>query len=230
MWVSTTLRALLDRGTVLPAAAATLEARELWRRALPQPKARPAQARILYEAYREGRVFGGAGVSRDRLLLRWLLRKGECEHSAAEVARASEIVSRERLHAEVLPIVACGGAPRHSSLRGVCISVPWGSRPQLFHRASRTFFRRHFRNGTSRRRVVFLARIVEPATYGAAKRPPYPLASTARCCSAPLAIVRSTCTFLREARLAVAVRPKSELRGGDNADAAVLVELAPARG
>ena len=214
--------ALLERGAVLSAAASTLreEATACGLLIADDPT---AQARILYQAYERG------AYSEDRAfrMMAYVFagyRAEEVRRFAAEVARATGL--RDRMHREVLPIVAW------ASRRGVLRYVVSASHAVVVESSIEQMglpIDGIFAMAQIEEQGRFSARIVEPATYGAGKT----AALSARVQGKALLGAFGDSGFdlhlLRAARLAVAVRPKPELRARA-AECSGLVELAPLAG
>ena len=197
--------ALLERGAILPAVAPTLKG-EAAALGLPVAEDPSAQARLLYEAYAVGayseeRAFrmmacAFAGYSEE-----------EVRTFAAEIARGSGL--RDRLHAEVLPIVAWAarrGIPRYVVSASHAVVVA-SSIEQVGLPVDGIFAMAQVEEEGR-----FLARIVEPATYGAGKTAALFAGIRGKTLLGAFGDSAFDLHLLREARLAVAVRPKPELR------------------
>jgi phosphatidylglycerophosphatase C len=214
--------ALLDRGAVLPAALSMLRD-EATSAGLPLAEDATAQARILYQAYERGayseeRAFrtmacGFAGY-----------RKEEVRAFAAGVAGATRL--RARLHAEVLPILAW------ASRRGVLRYIVSASHAVVVASSIEQMglsIDGIFAMSQAEEEGVLLARLIEPATYGAGKTAALYAGIGDKTLLGAFGDSAFDLHLLREARLAVAVRPKPELRARA-AECSGLVELAPAPG
>jgi phosphatidylglycerophosphatase C len=211
--------ALLAQNLLRPASAAML-ASEAAAAGLPRAGDPTAQARILYEAYQRG------AYHEDRAfrMMAWAFagfRVEEVRAFAAEVASAARLA--DRLHAEILPVVAW------ASQREVPSFVVSASHAIVVERClelvglpiSGVFAMRQAREGD-----MLLPRIEEPATYGAGKTAALRQRVGEKILLGAFGDSAFDLHLLREARLAVAVRPKPELsRAG--AECIGLVELAP---
>ena len=214
--------ALLEGGVVLPAAASTLR-EEATACGLPLAADPTAQARVLYQAYAQG------AYSEDRAFRMMAYafagyRAEEVRRFAAEVARTRGL--RDRLHREVLPIVAW------ASRRGVLRYVVSASHAVVVESAIEQMglpIDGIFAMAQVEEEGRFSARIVEPATYGAGKTAALSAGVRGKALLGAFGDSGFDLHLLRAARLAVAVRPKPELRARA-AECSGLVELAPLPG
>ena len=210
--------ALLAKRAISPVAASTLrdEARS---EGLPLADDPTAQARVLYEAYQRG------AYHEDRAfrMMAWAFagyREGEVRTFAAEVAVATAL--QARLHSEILPVIVWAarlGVPRYVVSASHAIVV------QSAIDVLGLPIDGVFAMSQASEDGVLVAHIVEPATYGPGKT----AALRARVADKTLLGAFGDSAFdlhlLHEARLAVAVRPKVELRARA-AECRGLVELA----
>jgi len=212
--------ALLDRSAILPAAASTL-CDEAAASNLPAAESPTAQARILYEAYERG-AYAEERAFRMMAYAFAGHRAEEVRTFAAEVARATGL--RDRLHAEVLPILAW--AERRGVLRYVVSAshaVVVASCVEQMGLPIDGIFAMSQAEQDGR----FLAHIVEPVTYGAGKTAALTAGVRGKALLGAFGDSGFDLHLLREARLAVAVRPKPELRARA-AECTGLVELVSA--
>ena len=212
--------ALLERGAILPAAGSTLRD-EAAASNLPAAASPTAQARILYEAYERG-AYSEEGAFR---MMAYAFA-GRCAEEvrafAAEVARAKGL--RDRLHAEVLPVL--GWASRRGVLRYVVSAshaVVVASCVEQLGLPIDGIFAMSQAEEEGR----FSAHILEPVTYGAGKTAALTAGVRGKALLGAFGDSGFDLHLLCEARLAVAVRPKPELRARAS-ECSGLVELVPA--
>jgi phosphoserine phosphatase len=212
--------ALLEKEAILPAAGSMLrdEAAEC---GLPSAQNPTAQARILYEAYARD------AYPEDRAFLMMACafagyREDEVRSFAAGVAAATGLEAR--VHAEVLPIIAWAarrGVPRyvvsasHALVVKSCIERLGLPIDGVFAMSQ----------AAEQGRLV--ARIEPPVTYGAGKTEALRAGAASKTLLGAFGDSAFDLHLLREAQLAVAVRPKAGLRSRA-AECTGLVELAPA--
>jgi phosphatidylglycerophosphatase C len=213
--------ALLERGAIMPAAAPTLRD-EASSSNLPLARDPTAQARILYEAYQRG------AYSEERAfrMMAWAFagyRTDEVRTFAKEVARATGL--GDRMHAEILPIVAW--AARRGVLRYVVsashVEVVASSIEQMGLPIDGIFA---MSQAEEEGRLV--ARIVEPATYGAGKTAALSAGARGKTLLGAFGDSAFDLHLLKQAPFGVAVRPKPELRA--HAAECGLVEIVRAPG
>jgi phosphatidylglycerophosphatase C len=213
--------ALLERGAILPAAAATLRD-EAAASGLPVAETPTAQARVLYDAYLRG-AYSEERAFRMMACAFAGYREEEVRTFAAGVAHTTRL--RDRMHAEILPIVAW------ASRRGVLRYVVSASHAVVVASSIEQMglgMDGLFAMSQAERDSRFLPSIVEPATYGAGKTAALFAGVRAKLLLGAFGDSAFDLHLLREARLAVAVRPKPELRARAT-ECAGLVELAQAR-
>jgi phosphoserine phosphatase len=196
---------LLEQGRVLPAASSALRV-EAASAGLPLVDDPTEQARTLYDAY----LRGAYHEDRAFRMMAWVFagyREGEVRTFAAEVATQSSL--RSRLHPEVLPIVAWAkrrGVPRyvvsasHAIIVESCIAELGLAIDGVFAMTQ------------ARTDGVLAARVEEPATYGAGKTAALNAGAGGKLLLGAFGDSAFDLHLLAEARLAVAVRPKPELR------------------
>jgi phosphatidylglycerophosphatase C len=213
--------ALLERGAILPNVASALRD-EASSSNLPLAQSATAQARILYEAYQRG-VYSEERAFR---MMAWAFagyRADEVRTFAAEVARTTGL--RDRMHAEILPIVAW------AERRGVLRYVVSASHAEVVASSIEQMglpIDGIFAMSQPEEEGLLLARVVEPATYGAGKTAALSAGVRGKTLLAAFGDSAFDLHLLCEARFAVAVRPKPGLRARA-AECSGLVELAPAR-
>ena len=212
--------ALLAQGAILPAALTTLRD-EAASAGLPLADDPTAQARILYEAYARG-AYPEENAFRVMACAFAGYREEAVRRFAADVAGATGLPAR--LHSELTPIVTWAARQRipryvvsasHAIVVKSCIELlglPIGGT---------------FAMSQAEQNGVLVARLHEPVTYGAGKTEALCAGVAGKMLLGAFGDSAFDLHLLREARLAVAVRPKPELRARAS-ECDGLVELAPA--
>ena len=196
---------LLDQGGVLPAAAPALRA-EAASAGLPLDDDPTTQARTLYDAY----LRGAYHEDRAFRMMAWVFagyRESDVRKLAAEVATKSGL--RARLHPEVLAILAWGVrrvVPRYvvSASHALVVESCIG---ELGLAIDGVFAMSQASAGG-----VLTPRVEEPATYGPGKTAVLNAGTAGKVLLGAFGDSAFDLHLLSEARLAVAVRPKPELR------------------
>lgn len=212
--------ALLQKGAILPAARSFLrdEASSAGLALADEPT---AQARILYDAFERG-VYAEERAFRVMACAFAGYRENEVRAFAAQVAETTGL--RARLHPEVIPIVAWAarqGIPRYVVSASHALVVR-SSIELLGLPIDGVFAMSQLEEGGR-----LAARLAEPVTYGAGKTEALRQGCAGKTLLGAFGDSAFDLHLLRDARLAVAVRPKPELRARA-AECVGLVELAPA--